>query len=502
MQNFLGKNDFVWFFGVVEDRNDPVQLGRLRVRCYGWHTDDKNEIPTESLPWAIPLQSVTSAAVSGKGTSPTGILEGSWVIGFFADGQEAQEPYIMGTIAGAPKFSADTSKGFNDPNGKYPLYVDDSDVNKLARGTNTITVNAETNIGAPKASYAAEYPKNHVTETESGHVIEIDDTPSAERINVFHKSGTFVEIQPSGDVVIQQKNGFRTVTGNDKLHVTGNMDFIIDGDVNFRVSKNFNVTALGNIDMKSKRMDLNSTAGLLEPSTLIDTATLFETNIQKVKPEEVPSGVPTNPEQVEQTDGKNPQDVEYEEKSPATCGAADNPHRNPYDIANALLAEGGWKETGNNPKIKFLWDEIGYNGSQYADQTAWCATFVGAVLKRSGNKYIKTASSQAYSGYGKEISIDNIKQGDIVVFFRKGRNSGLGHVGFATGNKTDATIEVLGGNQGNTLSVRSYPINNTAKNFGLRTVRRAVACDDGTTEAPNAVDTSIATSSGVGGQVT
>ena len=251
MQNFLGKNDFVWFFGVVEDRNDPIQLGRLRVRCYGWHTDDKNEIPTESLPWAIPLQSVTSAAVSGKGTSPTGILEGSWVIGFFADGQEAQEPYIMGTIAGAPKFSADTSKGFNDPNGKYPLYVDDSDVNKLARGTNTITVNADTNIGAPKAAYAAEYPKNHVTETESGHVIEIDDTPSAERINVFHKSGTFVEIQPSGDVVIQQKNGFRTVTGNDKLHVTGNMDFIIDGDVNFRVSKNFNVTTLGNIDMLS-----------------------------------------------------------------------------------------------------------------------------------------------------------------------------------------------------------------------------------------------------------
>ena len=39
----------------------------------------------------------------------------------------------MGTIAGAPKFSADSSRGFNDPNGKYPLYVDESDVNKLAR---------------------------------------------------------------------------------------------------------------------------------------------------------------------------------------------------------------------------------------------------------------------------------------------------------------------------------------------------------------------------------
>ena len=79
MKNFLGINDFIWFFGVVEDRNDPVQLGRLRVRCYGWHTDDKNEIPTDSLPWAIPIQDVTSAGVSGKGKSPTGILEGSWV---------------------------------------------------------------------------------------------------------------------------------------------------------------------------------------------------------------------------------------------------------------------------------------------------------------------------------------------------------------------------------------------------------------------------------------
>ena len=111
MKNFLGTNDFIWFFGVVEDRNDPVQLGRVRVRCYGWHTDDKNEIPTDSLPWAVPIQDVTSAGVSGKGKSPTGIVEGSWVIGFFADGQEAQEPYIMGTIAGAPKFSADTSRG-------------------------------------------------------------------------------------------------------------------------------------------------------------------------------------------------------------------------------------------------------------------------------------------------------------------------------------------------------------------------------------------------------
>ena len=48
---FMGLDGFVWFTGVVEDRNDPVKLGRVRVRCLGIHTEDKNEIPTEDLSW-------------------------------------------------------------------------------------------------------------------------------------------------------------------------------------------------------------------------------------------------------------------------------------------------------------------------------------------------------------------------------------------------------------------------------------------------------------------
>ena len=47
--NFFGMN-LIWFFGVVEDRNDPIKLGRVRVRCLGWHTEDKKLLPTGSLP--------------------------------------------------------------------------------------------------------------------------------------------------------------------------------------------------------------------------------------------------------------------------------------------------------------------------------------------------------------------------------------------------------------------------------------------------------------------
>ena len=256
MRNFLGRNDFIWFFGVVEDRNDPIRLGRVRVRCYGFHTDDKDKIPTEHLPWAQPIQDITSAAVSGKGRSPTGLVEGSWVVGFFLDGERAQEPVILGSLAGIPAELADTTKGFNDPSGNFPTYVDESDVNKLARGTNSITKSPDSVTGEPASPYAAQYPKNHVYESESGHVVEIDDTANAERIHIYHKSGTFIEMHPNGDVVTHHKNGFRTVTGNDKLHVTGDLNIVADG----------------NITMDGKTINLNSgTKGAARLDDTVDT---------------------------------------------------------------------------------------------------------------------------------------------------------------------------------------------------------------------------------------
>lgn len=98
--DFMGKNGFVWWQGVVEDIYDPLKLGRVRVRVLGWHTDDKAQIPTSDLPWAHVVMPVNSASVSGKGWSPTGIVQGAWVIGFYRDGLNSQEPVVFGTIGG------------------------------------------------------------------------------------------------------------------------------------------------------------------------------------------------------------------------------------------------------------------------------------------------------------------------------------------------------------------------------------------------------------------
>ena len=95
--------DFVWWMGVVEDRDDPEKLGRCRVRIFGYHTDDKSLLPTSDLPWATPVQPITSASISGIGGTPVGVVPGAWVAGWFLDGKNAQQPVIFGTIPGKPE---------------------------------------------------------------------------------------------------------------------------------------------------------------------------------------------------------------------------------------------------------------------------------------------------------------------------------------------------------------------------------------------------------------
>ena len=157
---FMGQDGFYWFVGVVADRNDPLRLGRVRVRCLGYHTSDLRELPTTDLPWAHVMHPVTDPSMQGMGSTPSFLVEGSWVVGFFRDTQEKQQPLIIGSLPGAPQEAADNRYGFNDPrgsdspqveyagevwNGPYPvdgLYYTmpsghstmEADTNRLAQG--------------------------------------------------------------------------------------------------------------------------------------------------------------------------------------------------------------------------------------------------------------------------------------------------------------------------------------------------------------------------------
>jgi len=272
---FMGQDGFNWFVGVVEDRADPEKAGRVRVRCLGYHTANIQKIPTEDLPWASVMMPVTAGANSGIGVSPHFLIEGTWVVGFFRDPAK-QEPVIIGAIPGKntsettnftlaasskvggysgtttsspPPAAAESAGGFKDPNSKYPteLYIDKTDTNLLAQ--EAFDTHPSKSIKDAKDSWStasgsaeqpattqssAKYPTNHVFETETGHYVEFDDTVGNERIHLFHKKGTFIEIDSAGNMIIK-------TVGNVTNIVAGNMDTYVKG--------NYSVSAGGNIDV-------------------------------------------------------------------------------------------------------------------------------------------------------------------------------------------------------------------------------------------------------------
>src|SRR6056300_1378802 len=267
---FLGHNGFLWFVGVVEDRQDPQFAGRVRVRCLGHHTSNTTILPTSDLPWSQVVLPITSSGISGVGQSTLGLVEGSWVFGYFRDGTNRQEPLVIGSLPGRPS-ELSQSGGFYDPNGIYPKYRDEPDVNRLAvnnennphlaltlrtstRITGIATADFNTTTAAdgstisasdgdtfdqPAIPYNASYPYNHVYESESGHIKEYDDSNGDERIFESHRTGTSYEIDASGNRTDIIKGTHYTLTSsNNKAYIAGDSDITIDGRHKIYVNKN------------------------------------------------------------------------------------------------------------------------------------------------------------------------------------------------------------------------------------------------------------------------
>lgn len=104
----LGDPTFRWWWGVVEDRMDPLQKGRVRVRIHGYHSPFKKDIETDKLPWAEVIQPASSG--NSLLNSPVSISEGFWVFGFFKDGFECQQPVVLGWLPTLPENPEGESK--------------------------------------------------------------------------------------------------------------------------------------------------------------------------------------------------------------------------------------------------------------------------------------------------------------------------------------------------------------------------------------------------------
>lgn len=309
-----------FFYGIVEDRNDPLQIGRVRVRVHGVHTDNKTQLASADLPWSTVILPTTAIGFSGFGHGHS-LVEGSTVFGMFRD-DDMQDFVVMGVNMGINQtgyketitgelLNRSVDKGFNDPRrtdysgtldglnppelpsrgneltlkiehsprlpkaleidykGKgskieepsdselfdgtrpyYPLkdYENESDLNRFAKGGAIYTQFDDLpNLGDFKPDRSKTlYPFNKVHHTESGHMIEMDDSVGGERLAVSHRSGTFYEIHKDGTQVHRVVNDNYTVICKDN-------DVYIGGKCNVKILSDASITVEGKADINVEK---------------------------------------------------------------------------------------------------------------------------------------------------------------------------------------------------------------------------------------------------------
>lgn len=124
-------------------------------------------------------------------------------------------------------------------------------VEKLVSPSNNLWIEPESPASVENPP---EYPYVKTMKSESGHSIQLDDTPGRERVRIHHgKSGTFIEMHPTGDEVHKVfGDGYEIIYGNKNVMVKGSCNLTVNGDCNLEVLGNFNQQVNGDYKLAVK----------------------------------------------------------------------------------------------------------------------------------------------------------------------------------------------------------------------------------------------------------
>ena len=146
--------------------------------------------------------------------------------------------------------------GFSDASFQYPAqqYENSSGINFSAQGISSYKLSySGGTLGnsipglSPEVntSISSAYPYVQVKVSESGHVIELNDTPGAERVLIMHNNGSGVELRPDGSIIVSTKEHKVEVVGGDNtVIVEGNANLTYKGNLTLNVTGDFNVNCL------------------------------------------------------------------------------------------------------------------------------------------------------------------------------------------------------------------------------------------------------------------
>lgn len=176
--------------GFVKDNKDPLKLGRCKVNIIGLYDSLKDE----ELPWLQPIIPLNTQ------NAPTPPEIGTQIVCLVLDDYN-QHIVMLGVIPGIDDIS-------NLPD-TPDIIRNDSTPSIVSAKSTSRDPDFEPNA---TSTYGALYPYNKGFLTPGGHAFEYDDTSGKERIQLYHKSGSYVEIVSDGSVIIKSINNKYEIT--------------------------------------------------------------------------------------------------------------------------------------------------------------------------------------------------------------------------------------------------------------------------------------------------
>jgi len=271
-----GFSNLLFFIGVVEEDFDPTFSGRAKVRCIGIHPEEQEKVPTEHLPWAIPID-------GSYGVVLKTLRVGDWVFGFFIDGREAQHPMLLGKLdgiqLGLPKVSEESAgSGYVPPKsvrnwGRAPLHPyitgENAETTASLRQAVSRKESVKTAIDGitweEKSIHAPERAiNNRVIQSKFGeHFMVLSSAENAKSdgyILLTHSSGSAVQMDEHGSILIKSQGDKQNVTEGWEYNYIGSTqhNFIKD-DWTLRVdSGSGKIFINGDLDIECENFNLTS----------------------------------------------------------------------------------------------------------------------------------------------------------------------------------------------------------------------------------------------------
>lgn len=124
--------------------------------------------------------------------------------------------------------------------------------------------------------------------------------------------------------------------------------------------------------------------------------------------------------------------------------------------------------SADHPLIRWWLMLCGFKHSVH-DEVPWCSAFVNGIAWDLRLPRSNSALARSWLEVGRGVSLLEARQGFDVVVLRRGTSNVTGHVGFFAGaDAPHNSIELLGGNQDNRVSVKAYALSDV---LGIRRLR-------------------------------